>query len=411
MSTAPLRILMLIPHLGVGGAQGAFLRLARFLAAHAQVTIAVMQGDAPDAAGLPVVRLDEVGGGKLRRWWRMLRRLRALKRQHDVAISFLSGVNLLNALTGPRGKTIVSERGSKRHDIGMTRLQRIVWTRLLDPLTYWRAGRVVTASEGLAHEIVTANRWAAPRVVAIEGMVEAKVLVDAADLPVEPDLMPLAECDTVVAFGRLHVQKGYDILLRAFARIRAGQPAARLLLIGDGPEAARLRSLAVDLGMRVGTKGAEADVILPGMRQNPLRYLRLGRVFALPSRYEGLPNALIEALAAGVPVLASDCPWGPRSILSAGALPCSAPKQILPLSLQHGVLMPVPDAPGATDIWVSELSRALQTSRHRPAREVRLRNVARYDIAQTGPAWLRLAEELARNGTGFRTVGVRGVWS
>ncbi len=319
-----LRILMLIPHLGVGGAQGAFLRLAEYLSDRSDVTIVLMDSaECEDgASGLPVVSLAEpkAARGKLRRWWGMLRRLRAIKQEHDVAISFLSGVNLLNALAGPPAKTLVSERGSKRHDIGMNNWQRVIWTRIFDPLTYWRAGHIVAASEGLAYEIVKANRWAARRVSAIEGTVRAAALVDAADLPVEREIERLADFETIVSFGRLHVQKGFDFLLQAFAQVKRTRPRARLLLIGEGPEDARLREIAAELGLLCGGVADDADVILTGVRPNPVRYARLGRAFVLPSRYEGLPNALIEAIAAGVPVLASDCRWGPRSILSGGRI-------------------------------------------------------------------------------------------
>jgi len=401
---------MLIPHLGFGGAEGAFLRLARHLATEADVTIAVMDqpyGEPYNSStawtDLPVLRLDDgiaAGGGligKARRWWGMLRRLGTLKQRHDVTISFLSGMNLLNALAGPRARTIVSERGSKRHDIGMNPRQRLIWTRLFDPLIYWRAGCVVAASEGLAHEIVNANPWAASRVLAIEGTVAAAALVDAADLPVEPELQALAECETVVVFGRLHVVKGYDVLLEAFATVRARRPFARLLLIGDGPEGSVLRSHAEELGLSVAPSGDVADVIMPGKRSDPLRYLQLGKVFVLPSRCEGLPNALIEALAAGLPVLASDCPWGPRSILSAGGLPYGGEAPTLPASLAHGVLMPLPDAPGAVQVWAAEIARALAAPRPpRPDRADRLAAIARYDIAQTGPRWLDLAGRMTR---------------
>lgn len=400
---------MLIPQLGFGGAEGSFLRLARHLALEARVTIAVVgqaysEAFVPGAAwtDLPVLRLDDDsprGGdwfGKTRRWWRMLGRLRSLKRQHDVTISFMSGMNLLNALAGPRAGTIVSERGSKRHDIGMTARQRFLWTRLLDPLIYWRSGGVVAASEGLAHEIVTANPWAVSRVLAIEGTVQAAKLVDAADLPVEAELEPLMDCETVVAFGRLHVQKGFDVLLSAFSLVRAERPLARLLLIGAGPEEERLRDLLADLGLRVETAGAEADVILPGLRPDPLRYLRLGRVFVLPSRFEGLPNALIEALASGLDILASDCPWGPRSILSAGALSYDGPAPELPLTLTHGVLMPLPDAPNAVRVWADEIARSLaKPPKPRPSRTDRFSAIARYDIGRTGPRWLDIAHQMA----------------
>jgi glycosyltransferase involved in cell wall biosynthesis len=392
MSDTPLRILMLIPHLGVGGAQGAFLRLARYLAERAQVTVAVMQGDVSEVTDLPVFRLDEGGGSKVRRWWRMLRRLRSLKRQHDVTISFLSGMNLLNALTGQQARTIISERGSKRHDIGMSKRQRLIWTRLLDPLTYWRSGQVVAASEGLAHEIVTANPWAAGKVISIEGTVKAAALVDAGDFPVEPEIEEMIEFETIVTFGRLHVQKGYEFLIRAFACALSSRPMARLLLIGEGPERERLQELAVELGLRVGTNACEADVIFIGVKSDPVRYARIGRFFAFPSLYEGLPNALIEAIAAGVPVLASDCPWGPRSILSGCSLGYN--KELsLPTRLAHGLLMPLPDDPNALTIWADELEQALERSEPRVSKQNRLEAIERYDISQTGPRWLHLAME------------------
>lgn len=406
-----LRILMLIPDLGFGGAEGSFLRLARYLAAVTDVSIAVLGrpyaenfNSVADLPNLTVRQLDDggvVGSGlfsKARRWWRLLRGLRLLKRQHDVTISFLSGMNLLNAVSGSRARTIVSERGSKRHDIGMTRRQRLIWSRFLDPLIYWRSWRIVTASEGLAYEIVTANPWAASRVLAIEGAVAASTLVDAVDLPIEGELQSLAEYETVVAFGRLHVQKGYDFLLSTFAIVRAERPRARLLLLGSGSEEGNLRLLAKKIGLTVGSTGELADVILPGLREHPLRYLRLGKVFALPSRFEGLPNALIEALAAGLPVLASDCPWGPRSILSSGHLSYTLKTLTLPAPLSHGVLLPLPETPGAIQIWAAEIARVLAApTPTRPDRATRLAAIASYDIAKTGLRWLDLAYRVAQN--------------
>lgn len=397
-----LRILMLIPHLGVGGAESSFLRLAEFLAGEANVTIAVMDqsGNTNVEAGIPMLSLTDTlaPGGKVARWWSMWRRVRVLKRDHDVAISFLSGSNLLNALAGPRHKTIVSERGSKRNDIGMTNLQRALWTRVLDRFIYWRAARVFAASEGLAYEIISGNRWAADRVAAIEGTVRAAQLVEGADRPLEPEIEALAEFETVVAFGRLHVSKGYDFLFEVFSQVRAIRPRARLLIIGDGPEAARLREIGATLGLCCGKAGDDAEVIFVGMQPEPLRYVRLGRLFVLPSRLEGLPNALIEALATGVPVLASDCPWGPRTILSEGSLAYGQGDPTLPCKLAHGVLMPLPEAPNALSIWVQEINRALETPQPRVDRDERLRLTSRYDIESTGPVWLQHARQLASIG-------------
>lgn len=407
-----MRILMVIPQLGYGGAEGSFLRIAHYLAGRAEVTIALMARDygtsAYSTAGasthLPVILLDEEGHArpssvaKAARWWRMIRRLRSLKGAHDVTISFLSGANLLNALAGQPHKTIVSERGSKRFDTEISRGTRALWTRLLDPLIYARSARIVCASAGLAHEVASANPRAAGKVCAIEGTVEAHSLIEAADAAIDQSFAALSEFPTLASFGRLHHSKGYDFLLRSFAQVQRDLPSARLLLLGDGPELGRLMQLAGELGLTAGTTPAPRrfQVIFAGYQKSPVRYLRLARLGVFPSRYEGLPNALIEALAGGVPLLASDCRWGPRSILAGADAP--GPKELvtLPKRVLYGTLMPPPDEPGAQDTWAREITLALSIRSERRGPASCRGAIARFDISATGARWMHLVSDLAR---------------
>lgn len=114
---------------------------------------------------------------------------------------------------------------------------------------------------------------------------------------------------TIVAVGRLVGQKGFDLLIEAVARISADLPEVRLIIFGEGPDRAALEAQATALGI--------ADRIdLPGNTTEPGAWISAGDVFVLSSRYEGFPNALIEALAGGLPVVAFDCPWGPSAILT-----------------------------------------------------------------------------------------------
>ena len=113
-----------------------------------------------------------------------------------------------------------------------------------------------------------------------------------------------------IAVGRLRPQKDFRTLLQAFSRVRATRPA-RLLILGEGPERSELEDLVRELGIA-------DDVSLPGSVENPYAYLSRAVAFVLSSRWEGLPTVLIEALACGLPVIATDCPSGPKEILAGG---------------------------------------------------------------------------------------------
>lgn len=115
----------------------------------------------------------------------------------------------------------------------------------------------------------------------------------------------------VIAIGGLRRVKGFDDLLRAFAWM--DQPRARLVIIGEGKERRRLTELARRLGL-------SARLDLPGFIANPFPYLARADLLALSSRREGLPNALVEAMALGTPIVATECSGGVRDLLRDGRL-------------------------------------------------------------------------------------------
>lgn len=125
----------------------------------------------------------------------------------------------------------------------------------------------------------------------------------------------------VLSIGRLSAQKAYDRLIRIHASLRNQGAAHHLVILGEGPERAHLQALAAALGVSDST-------FLPGHVPNPQPWLNAATVFTLCSLYEGLPLVLIEALQAGLPVAAMDCPSGPREILDDG---------------QTGILVPAND--------------------------------------------------------------------
>lgn len=130
-----------------------------------------------------------------------------------------------------------------------------------------------------------------------------------------------------VAVGRLVPQKGYDVLLTAFSRIYHQNESVRLIILGEGPDRAALEKQCEDLGIC-----AAVDMI--GFIDNPYPYIAKSDVFVLSSRVEGLPNVLIQALACGKTIVATDAPGGAAEILGGGA---------------YGYLVPPDDPCGLAD--------------------------------------------------------------
>ncbi len=112
----------------------------------------------------------------------------------------------------------------------------------------------------------------------------------------------------IAGHGRLDRQKGWDLLIRAMVLVRERIPDARLLIVGEGGERDALEALAGELGI------SEA-CDLPGWDPDPLNRIAECDVYALPSRFEGLPNSLLEAVALGLPAVAADCDTGPDEIV------------------------------------------------------------------------------------------------
>jgi len=175
---------------------------------------------------------------------------------------------------------------------------------------YPRADRIISVSEGVARDLsVTANIPFEQIQVIYNPVVDLNLVEQSLAVPAHSwfgeGMLPV-----ILGVGRLTTQKRFDILIRAF-EIVLKKRDARLLILGEGEERGNLENLIKQLGL-------EDVVDLNGFEANPYAYMKRASVFVLSSAAEGLPTALIEAMACGVPVVSTDCPSGPSEILESG---------------------------------------------------------------------------------------------
>jgi glycosyltransferase involved in cell wall biosynthesis len=178
--------------------------------------------------------------------------------------------------------------------------------------TYADADAALMPSWGAADDFVSVTGLPAERVHVVPSPVVGDELFELAGQPVEHHWLENKQCPVILGVGELCGRKDFETLIRAFACVRIHRPA-RLIILGRGKQRERLMALADELGVA-------KDVDLPGFDPNPYRYMRRANAFALSSRWEGLGLVLVEALALSLPVVATDCPSGPREILQDGRI-------------------------------------------------------------------------------------------
>ncbi len=177
---------------------------------------------------------------------------------------------------------------------------------------YPRNDGLIAVSRGVADDLAGLLGWPSSAIHVAPNPVVTPDLDARAREPVEHPWLRPGEPPVILGAGRLAAQKDFPTLIRAFAAFRQHH-RARLMILGQGPRKEELLSCAREAGI-------EDEVDLPGFTPNPYAYLAASRLFVLSSAWEGSPNVLIEAMAVGTPVVATDCPSGPREILRDGML-------------------------------------------------------------------------------------------
>ncbi|MGE0483660.1 MAG: glycosyltransferase family 4 protein [Gammaproteobacteria bacterium] len=302
-----MRLAVVVSSLARGGAEGVAALLANGWSARGHA-VTVITFTPPTTTPQQVLNASVVlrqlgllaaSASPLQALFNNLRRVRMLRRtlascDADVVVAHGDSTNVLTLLASPGlglRTYVVEHVDPRQHPLPRS------W-RLLRHLAYRRATAIVTVSRGILDALPHALRR---RAYCIWNPIS--------EPPAGP--LPALDGELIVAMGRLTAQKGFDLLLEAFAAVRATRPGLRLRIYGEGPARAALEAQRRSLGL-------DAAVDLPGATSEPAAALRAGKLFVLSSRYEGFGLVLAEAMALGLPVVATDCPSGPADIVRDG---------------------------------------------------------------------------------------------
>ncbi|MDD3517443.1 MAG: glycosyltransferase [Chromatiales bacterium] len=239
---------------------------------------------------------------------------------------------------------------------GHNRLRQWLTKRELRRL-FRSADRLIAVSRGVADDTAAIAHLPPERVSVIPNPVITPQLAERAQETVDHPWFADRSLPLVLGMGRLGRQKNFALLIEAFARLRAERPA-RLVILGEGRYRARLEAQAAALGVA-------DDVALPGFTANPYPWLARANLFVLSSDWEGSPNALTEALALGVPSVATDCRSGPREILAGGRYgPLVPPGDAVELAAAMARLLAAPPDPRLLREAVTEYTQAASAERY-----------------------------------------------
>ena len=308
------KIAIFLTDLGGGGAQKVMLNLADgFIDRDLAVDLVLVSKTGAYVSQInPRVNLIDLQGKSLSRSLPLL--IRYLKQeQPSVLLSALEDTNIVAIfakwLANTATKVTVTVHNTLSKEPIHTESLKRKFIFYLIPWLYLLADNVVAVSHGVAKDLIKLG-LSKHKINAIYNPIVTPKLNVKLQQSLEHPWFSSDQPPVILGVGRFNIQKDFPTLIRAFAEIRK-QISAKLIILGEGEEKSNFESLINKLGVT-------QDVLLPGFVQNPYVYMKQANIVVLSSAWEGFGNVLVEAMAAGTPVVSTDCPYGPAEILADG---------------------------------------------------------------------------------------------
>jgi len=316
------KVVFIIPTLGGGGAERVFLHIIRNLDRSKFIPLVVLfeekgelLSELPADIGLTILKQDagtyKMYGTVFIKLARQLSRLMRNERP-DTVVSFMWYTNFVTLIARILSRISVKVIVSERYGLAVSFEGKMVefLRGLAIRFFYPGADMVIVNSRVMGKQLKEMFHIHEGKIAAIYNPVDINKIsimaVEDAEHAWFREHIPI-----ITGIGRFTRQKGFDYLIKAVHRLNGDGAECRLVLLGKGPEEGNLKKLATDLGI-------DDKVLFPGFQQNPYKYLARATIFVLSSFYEGFPNVLLEAIALGIPSVATRCPTGPDEIITDG---------------------------------------------------------------------------------------------
>ncbi len=309
-----MRIALIINALGHGGAERVISRLSVIFSDAGHEVFLILFADNKldyDYTGEIISLNSNIGKGLVGKILSNIKRIKDLRKikmiyRFDAAISFLDTPNITNIMTKYKEKVIVSVRNFKSiEDKGVYRIINKEMIKILYP----KANKVVVVSNALLEDMRNNYKLPKYKLKTIYNPYDIKQICDMGNEVLPYNYQEFYDIHRVIiSMGRLTHQKGYWNLIKAFAYLKKKLHNAGLVIIGDGDQEIKLKKLVNSLSL-------DNDILFVGYQKNPFMFINKSEVYALTSLFEGFPNALVESMACGVPIVSVDCKSGPREIL------------------------------------------------------------------------------------------------